>query len=152
MFSPLLNGIIARTNYPVVDLDNYLAFAERHEFSVLFFPGEWERIGESNDVAVVLPELTSAFQKVFQPAVVAKLSDRKLQAIYRFRAFPALVFLRRAEYLGVITRVLDWDDYLHETARILSLEPSDPPPYPRPGEWATKAERDEPEGSGEHFH
>ncbi|MGR9159743.1 hydrogenase-1 expression HyaE [Rhizobium leguminosarum] len=152
MFSALLDGIIARSNYPVVDLENYLDFAEGHEFSVLFFPGDWERLGESNDVAVVLPELTLAFQKVFQPAVVAKLSDRKLQAVYRFRAFPALVFLRRGKYLGVITRVLDWDDYLRETARILSLEPSDPPPYPRPEERAAKPESDELESNGHHFH
>ncbi|KAB1083007.1 hydrogenase-1 expression HyaE [Neorhizobium galegae] len=152
MFSPLLDGIIARSNYPVVGLENYLEFAEAHEFSVLFFPGDWQRLGESNDVAVVLPELALAFQKVFQPAVVAELSDHKLQAVYRFRAFPALVFLRRGKYLGVITRVLDWDDYLHETARILSLEASDPPPYPRLGERAAKPESDELENSGHHFH
>lgn len=132
-FSPLLEGIIARRDWPVVNLETYRALAEQSQYTVLFFPGDWQRHGESNDVAVILPELEDAFQRVFTPAVVETGSERKLQAVYRFRAFPALVFLRDGAYLGVITHVLDWDDYLREAARILSLEPSDPPPYPLPG-------------------
>lgn len=133
MFSPLLQGVIARSGYPVVSLENRADSLSAHRYSVLFFPGDWERLGESNDVAIILPELTAAFQHVFQPAVVERASERKLQAVYRFGAFPALVFLRDGEYLGAITRVLDWDDYLRETARILALEPSAPPPFPMPG-------------------
>lgn len=148
MFSPLLRGVIARYGYPLVNLENHAASPAAHQYSVLFFPGDWERLGESNDVAIILPELTAAFQNIFQPAVVERASERKLQAVYRFVAFPALVFLRDGQYLGAITRVLDWDDYLRETARILSLEPSAPPAFPMPG--ARPAASDD--GESHHFH
>lgn len=148
MFSPLLDGVIARSGYPIVGLGDHAEHLSRHRYSVLFFPGDWERLGESNDVAIILPELTAAFQNVFQPAVVERASERKLQAVYRFGAFPALVFLRDGHYLGAITRVLDWDDYLRETARILSLEPSAPPPFPMPGARPAVAD----DGETHHFH
>lgn len=148
-FSPLLEAVIGRRNWPVVNTESYTDFVQEHRFTVLFHPGDWERLGESNDVAVILPELETAFQGVFKVAVVDRLSERKLQATYRFPAFPALVFLRDGDYLGAIPRVLDWDDYLREIARILSLKPSAPPPFPMPGMRPAQAE-----DSGEpvHFH
>ncbi|MGX5845133.1 hydrogenase-1 expression HyaE [Mesorhizobium sp. ArgA1] len=151
MYSPLLDGVISRYTYPVVGLEDHREIASAHRHGVLFFSGDWERLGESNDVAVILPELAAAFQGVFQPLVVDRGCERKLQAIYRFSAFPALVFLRDGEYLGVITRVLDWDDYLRETARILSLDVSTPPPFPMPGARAAAKDDDHDHGHG-HFH
>ena len=148
-FSPLLQGVIDRRGWPVLTLESYREFVDATPYSVLFFSGDWERLGESNDVAIILPEMETAFQGVFKPAVIDRLSERKLQAVYRFGAFPALVFLRNGAYLGSITRVLDWDDYLRETARILSLEPSDPPPFPLPG---IKPAQNEDAGEHMHFH
>ncbi|MHB1104590.1 MAG: hydrogenase-1 expression HyaE [Devosia sp.] len=132
MFSPVLNTMIGRHGFAVVDEATADTFAAAHEFVALFFPGDWQRLAESNDVAVILPELAQSFQGVFKPAVVAMESERKLQARYRFNAFPALVFLRNGEYLGVIKRVLDWDDYLHEIAGILMREPTAPPRFELP--------------------
>jgi hydrogenase-1 operon protein HyaE len=91
---------------------------------------------------VILPELARALQEAFRPAVVNPASERKLQARYRFNAFPALVFLRRGEYLGVIKRVLDWDDYLHEIADILVREPTEPPRFEFPEGCATTHQDD----------
>lgn len=147
-FSPLLDGVIARRGWPVVGLDTYRDFLASHDYTVLFFSGDWERLGESNDVAVILPEVESAFQGVFKTAVVERAAERKLQAIYRFPAFPALVFLRNGDYLGALTRVLDWDDYLRETARILESEPSEPPPFPMPGALRPRGE----DVNEPHFH
>jgi len=132
MYSPVLNAMIARHRIAVVDEATVDAFAAAHEFVALFFPGDWQRLGESNDVAVILPELVQSFQGAFTPAVVATESERKLQARYRFNAFPALVFLRHGEYLGVIKRVLDWGEYLHEIADILTREPTAPPRFELP--------------------
>jgi hydrogenase-1 operon protein HyaE len=137
MFSPVLNAMIARHGFAVVDEATVDAFAAGNEFVALFLPGDWQRLAESNDVAVILPELEQAFQGVFKPGVVAPGSERKLQARYRFNAFPALVFLRRGEYLGAIKRVLDWDDYLHEIAGILMREPTEPPRFELPEGCAT---------------
>lgn len=130
MLSPLTQALADRYRYPVID--DVDAFAADKPLAVLFFPGDWERLGESNDVAVILPELVKAFDGVFAPAVVARPAERKLQARFRFAAFPALVFLRDGLYLGAITRVLDWADYLTEIAEILGREPSDPPPFRLP--------------------
>ena len=131
-FSPLLQSIIEKHDYTVVDEESLAAFTTANEHVVLFFAGDAERLGESNDAAVILPELHSVFRDVLVPAVVSREAERGLQRRYRFNAFPALIFLRDGEYLGTIQRVLDWADYLREIPEILGRMPSDPPPFKLP--------------------
>ena len=99
---------------------------------VEFVAGDAERIAESNDVAVVVPELARALGSAVTPLVAARASERDIQRRYRFNAFPALIFLRNGEYLGVIQRIQDWTDYLRVIPEILSREPSDPPRFELP--------------------
>lgn len=129
MFSPLLQSIIDREGYRTVADEDLDAAAEAAPFAMLFLAGDAERIAESNDVAVVVPELDKAFGGVLTPLVAERASEREIQRRYRFNAFPALIFLRRGEYLGAITRIRDWTDYLVEITEILAREPSDPPPF-----------------------
>ncbi|MCB1477480.1 MAG: hydrogenase-1 expression HyaE [Tepidamorphaceae bacterium] len=131
-FSPLLQSIVEKHGYTVVDEESLAAFAAANEHVVLFFAGDAERLGESNDVAVILPELHAVFRDVLVPAVVSREAERGLQRRYRFNAFPALVFLRDGQYLGTIQRVLDWGDYLREIPEILGRTPSEPPPFKLP--------------------
>ena len=132
MFSPLLETIIEREGWQVVDHETLDAIAGEQDLSVLFFAGDANRLAESNDVAVILPELVKVFQGLFTPMVVARDSERELQRRYRFNAFPALVFLRRGEYLGAIPRVMDWQDYVTKIAEIIGGETSAPPPFKFP--------------------
>ncbi len=132
MFSPLLQSIIERENYRVVTDDDLDAAAEPNLFTMLFVAGDAERIAESNDVAVVVPELDKAFEGAVTVLVADRDSERDIQRRYRFNAFPALIFLRHGEYLGCIQRVQDWTDYLREIPDILAREPSDPPPFKFP--------------------
>ena len=132
MLSPLLESIIEREEFPVLDEHNVDAFLDSNKEVALFFSGDHERLVEADDVAVILPELIKAFKGRITPAVVAHESQRKLQQRYLFNAFPTIVFLRDGEYLGVITRVLDWGEYLIETSQILSKEASKPPPFKFP--------------------
>lgn len=132
MFSPLLQSIIDREGYCVVGHDELDAIAEPMVFSMLFVAGDADRIAESNDVAVVVPELDKVFQGAVTPLVVDRKSEREIQRRYRFNAFPALVFLRHGEYLGAITRIQDWTDYLRDIPEILQREPSDPPRFEFP--------------------
>ncbi|MCB1504966.1 MAG: hydrogenase-1 expression HyaE [Hyphomicrobiaceae bacterium] len=134
MFSPLFASIIERHDYAVCDEGAVAACAAREEFSVLFLAGDADRLMESNDVAVIFPELIKAFGGRLTPIVVARESERVLQRKYRFSAFPALVFLKRGEYLGAISRVRDWADYIEEISEILGREPSEPPPFKLPGQ------------------
>ncbi len=132
MFSPLLEGIISRENYPVLTEDNMDEFLSENGDVILFVAGEAKRLVEVNDVAVILPELVKASKGLLTGAVLERASETKVQLRYRFNAFPALVFLRKGEYLGVITRVLDWQDYMLEIPEILSREPTSPPAYEFP--------------------
>ncbi|MCI4663045.1 MAG: hypothetical protein MRY63_14645 [Neomegalonema sp.] len=133
MFSPLLQSVIDRHGYRVIDEAQHDAVTAELDFSVLLFAGDAERLAESDDVAIILPELEKLFKGVFTPLIVARESERKLQQRYRFNAFPALVFLRRGAYLGAVPRVLDWSEYVTEISKILTSEPSQPPAYEFPG-------------------
>lgn len=136
MFSPLLTTIIDRHAYPVLAHADIPAFASAHAHCVLFFAGDAERLMESDDLAVILPELIKASAGKLVPCIVARESERVLQRMYRFSAFPALVFLRRGEYLGAISHVRDWADYMREIPEILARTPSEPPPFKLPGHSA----------------
>jgi hydrogenase-1 operon protein HyaE len=107
------------------------AFLSPNAQSVLFFPGDSERLVESADVAVILPEIVKAFPGL-AAAVIDKPAERALQLRYRFNAFPALVFMRRDGYLGAISGVLAWPDYIAEITAILARDASEPPPYKFP--------------------
>ena len=129
-FSPLLETFITRHGWPVVDeagLDRLLASAGD---LAMFFAGDAERLAESNDVAVALPEIAGAIPGL-RVAVIDRAAERKLQARYRFTAFPAIVFTRGG-YLGAITGMRDWQDFLAEIAEIRARPVSDPPPYQLP--------------------
>ena len=132
MFSPLLNAVIAREGMEIVDEASLDERAAERAFSMVFFPGDAERLPESNDVAVILPELNKAFQGAVTPFAVDRASERDLQRRYRFNRFPSLVFLRNGAYLGVIQGVRAWTDYLTEISEILSREPSAPPAFQFP--------------------
>ena len=148
MFSPLLASIIERNGIPVLGDAEVEAHAKAHEFCVLFLPGDADRLMESNDVAVIFPELIKAFGGRIAPIIAARDSERLLQRRYRFTAFPALVFLKRGEYLGAISRVRDWADYIAEIRDILAREPTEPPPFKLPGSNAATTDLEH--GHGRH--
>ncbi len=127
MFSPLIERMIEQHEYPVLTQDNLDEYLASHERVVLFFTENAQRFPEANDVAIILPELVKAFNGQFSAAVVALSDQRKLQMRYGFREWPALVFLKNGAYLGAISKVQDWGDYLKEINQILASEPSKAP-------------------------
>lgn len=129
MTSPLLEQLQTRYAYPLLDADSYDHFVYGNETVVLFFCNDPVQFPESNDVAVILPELVKAFSNQLQAAVIAKPIERELQARFRFTGWPSLVFLRNGEYLGVITGIRNWYEYIQETAGILASESSQPPGF-----------------------
>ncbi len=127
MFSPLTQNMIEQYDYPIVTEDTLDAFTGRHDSVVLFFTEDAKKFPETDDVAMILPELVKAFGGRFQAAVVARPDQYKLQRRYAFREWPTLVFLRAGEYLGAISRVQDWHDYLEQIEQILAAEPGQAP-------------------------
>ncbi len=133
MTAPIVQNMIDTHGYPVVTTEGFEAFAASNEYVVLFFHQLMKPVPETADVAVILPELDKAFADRFTVGVVAWEAQRDLQLKFRFRKYPSLVFLKDGGYLGVISGVLDWSDYLVEIETILNAEVSEPPPFVLPG-------------------
>jgi len=130
--SDVLRNVIDRRGYPVMGLEELDAATADEPLVMLFLAGDYWRLGESDDVAAVLPELDRALDGHARVIVAARADERALQRRYRFKAYPALVFLRAGQYLGSIEGIRDWSDYLVEIPEILDREPSDPPPFAMP--------------------
>jgi len=128
MNSPL-QQLQTRHGLPRLDADNFDLFVYGHDDVVLFFANDPVMFPESHDLAVILPELLKAFAGRLHGALIARSVERELQTRYRFTGWPTLVFLRRGEYLGVITGIKDWQEYGREFNRILALQPSEPPGF-----------------------
>lgn len=126
MSSPLINRLIDELGYPLLDAGNFAEFIASAPYSVLFFTEEPKRFPESNDVAVILPELVKSFPQL-TPAVISQDYEKTLQGRYNFSVWPALVFLKEGRYLATITKVQDWDIYMAEINSILALEPKRDP-------------------------
>ena len=123
--TPLIDRLTDELNYPMLDLSNIDAFLADNGFSVLFFTEDIKRFPETNDVAVVLPELLAVFPDL-KAAVISRNDEKKLQSLYGFRAWPALVFMRGEQYLDAITGIQDWSEYLSQIKNILTSEPKRP--------------------------
>jgi hydrogenase-1 operon protein HyaE len=123
MPSPLIRKLVDEYHCPELDEKNIDVFLQQHHDVLLFFTENPKQFPESNDVAVVLPELMKIYTQL-KVALVSQNSQRTLQARFGFNSWPSLVFLRDGEYLGVISQIQNWDDYLHEFNLILNSAPS----------------------------
>jgi hydrogenase-1 operon protein HyaE len=116
MSNTLIDRLITEFHYAEITLENHDAFVEQPGLNVLFFPGDPETVKDATDVAVVLPELVAAFENRLNPGVVVDTfgAGMKLKRQYGFTHYPSLVFVRGGEYVGAITRIQDWGDYLSQ--------------------------------------
>ena len=122
MSSPLLDKMLTQYQYPLLDEDTIDPFIAAQDECVLFFTEDPQRFPETNDVVMILPELVKEYGGRFSVGVISQKSQRKLQARYGFREWPTLVFLRRGQFLGSISRVQDWVDYIIKINDLLSSE------------------------------
>lgn len=127
MRSPLIQALVDEYHYMLVTEDNIHEFLQAHENVVLLFTENPQHFPESNDVAVILPELMAQYGGRLTAAVVAGSAERALQKRYGFNRWPALVFLRHGEYLGVITGMQNWSEFGREIERILAITPGKAP-------------------------
>lgn len=132
MTHPLVQRLIDDCGYPEVTLATHDAFIRQPGVTVLFLAGDPKTVRDTTDVAVVLPELVKAFEGRLTPGVVAAEAERELQLRYGFTAWPALVFLRDGGYLGAITRIQNWADYLHDISSLLTADVKRPPGFKIP--------------------
>lgn len=126
MPSPLIERLVEELDYPFLTESNFESFIQNEDTSVLFLTEQPKQVPESNDVAVILPELVKQFP-VLTPAVVSTDYERTVRGRYNFHAYPALVFLKQGKFLGTITKVQNWDEYLTQISDILAKAPQPDP-------------------------
>ncbi len=119
---PLIQRLTDEFGYPMLTTESVDAFADGHEYSVLFFSENPNKVKEALDVAVVLPELVAAFPQL-HAAVIDRQHEKQLQGRYHFVTWPALVFLKRGEFLGSMIKIQNWDDYMQQIPQILNRQP-----------------------------
>lgn len=127
MRSGLLDKLIQQPGICRLDANTLNDFIQQPGATVLFCSGDPQQRPESHDLAVILPELQAAFAGQFAVGVVDANIELEVQARYGFTQWPTLVFLRQGEYVGHISRLLDWSDYLREIAGLLQAGVSRPP-------------------------
>ncbi len=130
----LIDRLIDELGYDRVTLDNHDNFITGPGMNVLFFPGDPVTVKDATDVAVVLPELVEAFGGKLRPGVVVDTygDGKALKRHYGFSAFPSLVFVRGGEYVGTITRIQDWADYIDTISDLFVAPPRRPPGFSIP--------------------
>ncbi len=132
MTSPLIQRLFDENGYPEITQEGHDAFVGQAGTTVLFFAGDPKRYRDTTDVAVVLPELVKALDGRLHPGVVAQSAEIPLQEYYGFKTWPALVFVRNGGYLGAITGIQNWSDYLQQIAALMDAEPTRPPSFKIP--------------------
>lgn len=127
MPSPLIENMIEQYEYPVLSEETLDDYINAQQECVLFFTENPKQFPESDDVAMILPEIIKAYGGRLKAAVISTDSQRKIQKKYGFNEWPTLIFLREGKYLGTISRVQDWADYLENINEILASEPKHAP-------------------------
>lgn len=134
MSHTLIERLIDDLGYERVTLDNHDEFVAADGMNVLFLPGDPNTVKDATDVAVVLPELVAAFDGQLNPGVVTDTfgDGTILKRKYGFSHFPALVFVRGGDYVGAISRIQDWGDYLDQVGNMLVAPPRRAPGFSIP--------------------
>ena len=82
---------------------------------------------ETMDAIVIAPELAKSCQLIKNKAVICPPHARKLSAIYGFKRWPAMVFVRDGAYLGAVDGLRLWSQLVAEVDEIIQRSPSFPP-------------------------
>lgn len=124
---PITQRLVQQHAYAVIRADNLEAFIADSRDSVLFFTEDVNRFPESADVAVILPELQKHFGHVFKVGVVAREDEKRLQTLFGFKTWPALVFARGGQYVATVAGILNWSEFVESAQAALNAAPSRPP-------------------------
>jgi hydrogenase-1 operon protein HyaE len=124
---PLVQRLLDRPDTEALRPDTLDAWLARGGEQVLLFSGDPVRFPEALDVAVVLPELRTAFAGRFAVGVVPREHEDAIARRFGVQRWPSLVFLRDGGYLGAVSGMRDWDDYVREVGEVLARDVSRAP-------------------------
>lgn len=126
---PLIDALGTKHGFTTVDERSLDDLAGPHEMAMLVICGNPQVTAEALDLAVVAPELLKAFGGRVAGLAATPGAERHFQMRFGFSLFPALIFLRRGQYLGALTRMRDWAEYMAEIPEILQRQASPPPQF-----------------------
>ncbi len=124
---PLVQRLLDRPDTEALAPDGLDAWLARGGEQVLLFSGDPVRFPEALDVAVVLPELRAAFAGRFAIGVVPREHEDAIARRFGVQRWPSLVFVRDGGYLGTVSGMRDWDDYMREVGAVLARNVSRAP-------------------------
>jgi hydrogenase-1 operon protein HyaE len=124
---PLLARLFARRDCVALGESNLEGFVREPGETLLFFAADPQRVRETLDLAVILPELLRALSRPVRVGLLAPDIAQRHAARYALARLPALVLLRGGDYLGAIEGLRDWAEYLR-LAEALLAAPARPLP------------------------
>lgn len=123
MTSPLIKRLTDDLGWSELSNEEQVAaYLARPGMHALFVPGNPDKNLETNDAAVIIPELVAAFRNVFDCAVVADPIERSVRERFNVFPTPSLIFYSDGDFRGAIPRVRDWDDYIVRVGKIIKGE------------------------------
>ena len=105
MPSPLIENMIEQYHYPVVDEPSFESFIQSQPECVLFFTENPERFPESNDVAMILPELVKAFDGIAAAVVAFSISRSIRSSSFRLESEALTCMASRARTISSVASV-----------------------------------------------
>ena len=119
---PLVKRLIEHHGAARLDEAGFDAFVEQPGEGVLFFTDDPARFREVNDLAVILPEIRRATGCDFRIGVVPPELANARASAWAVRRWPALVFVRRGEWLGNVDGLRNWAEYVELATELLHGE------------------------------
>ena len=113
-----------RHGYIPLDRDEFDAFVAASGASLILFAEELQKIPETWDLMVILPEVVATLDLPVRVGILAPETARLLAPRYGIRVWPALLALRDGGYLGVLEGLKDWSAYSRLIPELLAARPS----------------------------
>lgn len=126
-FSALLARLSSDHGIVTLDADSVEPFAQAAGDSLTLLVDDVVRTPEVWDVAVVLPEVLKSVTRPLRVGVADLSASRELSARYGVTRFPAMLFRRDGDYVGLVEGMLDWGYLVSAIERKLG-EPTQRPP------------------------
>lgn len=111
----------------VLDAESFDDFINEPGESLILFTEDPQRVPETWDIAVILPELIKGMPKKPRVGLLAPLDAHAVSSRYGIRLWPALLALRGGAYLGVVEGLKDWGVYAAQLPQLLAAPESRPP-------------------------
>lgn len=111
----------------ILAADRFDEFVEQPGETLILFTEDPQRVPETWDIAVILPELIKGLPNKPRVGLLAPADAHAVSARYGIRLWPALLVLRSGAYLGVIEGLKDWGVYAAHLPQLLAAPASRPP-------------------------